>query len=114
MRQKIALGTMLAFAVAAQAEDGAERAAAEGQDRLTLQSTAVTGNKELPKVLYIVPWKKSEGLDEPDGLAMSLINEILAPVDRSEFRREITIHAQLTAAEKRAAQNSKPEDSEEE
>ena len=29
-------------------------------DRLELDTTVVTGNRELPKVLYIVPWKKAQ------------------------------------------------------
>ena len=29
-------------------------------DRLNLETTVVTGNRELPKVLYIVPWKKGK------------------------------------------------------
>ncbi len=35
-------------------------AAKKGTDRLELEATDVTGNSELPKVLYIVPWKPSE------------------------------------------------------
>src|SRR5262245_30351980 len=29
-------------------------------DRMELDATAITGNRELPKVLYIVPWKKAD------------------------------------------------------
>src|SRR5258706_7832453 len=29
-------------------------------DKMELDATSVTGNRELPKVLYIVPWKKSD------------------------------------------------------
>ena len=29
-------------------------------DRLELESSSITGNRELPKVLYIVPWKKAD------------------------------------------------------
>lgn len=58
-------------------------------DRLELGTTSITGNQELPKVMYVVPWKKAE-LGELSGKpARSLIDEILAPVDREVFRREI-------------------------
>ena len=30
------------------------------KDRLDLDSTQITGNRELPKVLYIVPWRNAE------------------------------------------------------
>ena len=37
----------------------AERPAPRVMDSLDLGTTSITGNAELPKVLYIVPWKKS-------------------------------------------------------
>ena len=58
-------------------------------DRLDLDSTVITGNQELPKVLYIVPWKKAELGQLPGRPVNSLVNEILEPVDRDEFRRRI-------------------------
>ena len=33
-------------------------APAFGQDRAEIDPTKIIGNRELPKVLYIVPWKK--------------------------------------------------------
>jgi hypothetical protein len=68
---------------------------AQAQDRATVDPTTITGNKELPKVLYIVPWKKPI----PGALASrprtSLLDEALAPVDRQEFRRQLDYRAQL-------------------
>lgn len=58
-------------------------------DRLELGTTSITGNQELPKVMYVVPWKKAELGDLAGKPARSLIDEILAPVDRDVFRREI-------------------------
>lgn len=58
-------------------------------DRLELGTTSITGNQELPKVMYVVPWKKAELGDLSGKPARSLIDEILAPVDRDVFRREI-------------------------
>lgn len=58
-------------------------------DRLELGTTSITGNQELPKVMYVVPWKKAELGDLAGRPARSLIDEILAPVDRDEFRREV-------------------------
>jgi hypothetical protein len=57
-------------------------------DRIELDSTAITGNRELPKVLYIVPWKKADMGDLIGRPANSLIDEVLAPVDREVFRRQ--------------------------
>jgi hypothetical protein len=55
---------------------------------LQLDTTQITGNQELPKVLYIVPWKRSDLGDLLGKPANSLIDEVLQPVDRDVFRRE--------------------------
>jgi hypothetical protein len=66
-------------------------------DRLQLDTTAITGNRELPKVMSIVPWKAAEPPGGPDRPMGSLIEELLAPLDRDEFRREITYYRDLTS-----------------
>jgi len=49
----------------------------------------VTGDREQPKVMYIVPWKKSNIGDLSGKPMNSLLDEALAPVDRDEFKREV-------------------------
>jgi hypothetical protein len=67
--------------------------------RMDLDPTAIRGNQELPKVLYIVPWK-DPGLAEPAGRPLnSLVDEALAPVDRDVFRRQMRYFDQLYAGE---------------
>jgi hypothetical protein len=66
-------------------------------DRLQLDATAITGNRELPKVMSIVPWKAAEPPAGPDRPMGSLIEEVLSPLDRDEFRREITYFGDLTS-----------------
>jgi hypothetical protein len=61
----------------------------EATDRVDLDTTTVTGNQELPKVMYIVPWKKSDIGDLAGKPMNSLLDEVLAPVDRDVFRREV-------------------------
>ena len=61
---------------------------ARAQDRVELEATQITGNRELPKVLYIVPWKRPELGDLVGRPLNSLLDEVLAPVDRDVFRRE--------------------------
>lgn len=63
---------------------GAPRA----QDRLELDTTQITGNRELPRVLYVVPWKRPDLGDLSGKPANSLLDEVLAPVDRDVFRRQ--------------------------
>ena len=52
------------------------------RDRLELGTATVTGDREQPKVMYIVPWKKSDIGDLAGKPMNSLVDEILAPVDR--------------------------------
>jgi hypothetical protein len=66
-------------------------------DRLQLDSTAITGNRELPKVMSIVPWKEAEPPGGADRPMNSLVDEILAPLDRDEFQREVTYFRDLTS-----------------
>ena len=67
----------------------------KAMDRLELESTTITGNRELPKVMYVVPWKKADLGDLNGRPANSLLDEILAPVDRDVFRREVAYFGAL-------------------
>lgn len=58
------------------------------RDRIELDTTQITGNRELPRVLYVVPWKRSDLGDLAGRPANSLLDEVLAPVDRDVFKRQ--------------------------
>ena len=58
-------------------------------DTLTLEGATIVGNRELPKALHIVPWKSAEAGDLLGRPMNSLLDEILAPVDRDVFLREL-------------------------
>jgi hypothetical protein len=75
----------------------AAKPAGRAVDRLQLDSTAIKGNRELPKVMSIVPWKAAEPPAGPDRPMGSLIEDVLSPLDRDEFRREITYFGDLTS-----------------
>ena len=75
------------FALIAAAALGATSAFA--QDRADIDRTQIIGNRELPKVLIIVPWKKPLPGDLSGRPLVSVLDEALAPVDRDVFRREL-------------------------
>jgi hypothetical protein len=79
----------------------------KAMDRLELEATTITGNRELPKVMYVVPWKKADLGDLKGRPPNSLLDEVLAPVDRDVFRREVAYFGALatdsTAQPPRAA-----------
>jgi hypothetical protein len=68
-------------------------APAQAQDRATIDPTQVIGNRELPKVLYIVPWKKPLPGELSGRPPTSVVDEALAPVDRDVFRRQVQYDA---------------------
>ena len=71
--------------------------AAHAQDRADIDRTQIIGNRELPKVLYIVPWKKPLPGQLSGRPVQSVLDEALAPVDRDVFRRQADYNAQLRA-----------------
>jgi len=65
-------------------------------EEMELDGMAVFGNRELPKALFIVPWKDPDAGLAPDRPVNSLIDEALQPVDPDVFRRKLqyydTVH----------------------
>jgi len=84
--------TAPAAAAAAQSSTPAPSSGAAARrgtnDRIELEATQITGNAELPRVMYVVPWKRPELGDLNGRPARSLLDEVLAPVDRDVFRRQ--------------------------
>lgn len=72
-----------------------EQSGGQVMDRLELRRAEITGNQELPKVLYIVPWKKSDPGDLMGRPVNTLLDEILAPLDREEFIRRVGYYGDL-------------------
>ena len=64
-------------------------------DQMRLESTSVRGNQELPRLLYIVPWKDPSLGDMTGKPVNSLIEEVLAPLDRDVFLRQTHYFDQL-------------------
>jgi hypothetical protein len=88
---------------AATAEPAVRTSTAARNDRLNLDTTVVTGNRELPKVLYIVPWKKADIGELPAQPFNTLLDEVLTPVDRDVFRREVTYYEAVSNGPQGAA-----------
>ena len=67
------------------------------QDRADIDRSQIIVNRELPKVLYIVPWKKPLPGDVSGRPLVSVLDEALAPVDRDVFRRQMRYSTQFAA-----------------
>jgi hypothetical protein len=92
-------------AAGAKPPGGTVQKAPNASDRLELGTATVTGDREQPKVMYIVPWKKSDIGDLAGKPMNSLVDEILAPVDRDVFKREVVYYKAVQAE---ASQNGAP------
>jgi hypothetical protein len=78
---------------------------ARAMDSLELDTTQITGNRELPKVMVVVPWKKSDIGDLVGKPVNSLVDEALEPVDREVFRREVDYYGALAPDRPQAARS---------
>jgi hypothetical protein len=58
------------------------------ETKIEMEETEITGARELPKVLYIVPWKKTRPGGDPLPMR-SLIDEALSPIDVDVFKRQV-------------------------
>ena len=67
-------------------------------DRADLEGTKIIGSRELPKVLYIVPWRPPQSGELAGRPVESLMDEALAPVDREVFQRQVEYHSHLQSS----------------
>jgi hypothetical protein len=96
-----AAGTKAPAAAAPAASAAAAPATPKGgktSDRIELDTTQISGNRELPKVMYVVPWRKADPGEFTGKPLNSLLDEALTPVDRDVFRRQNRYYAALSAA----------------
>ena len=61
------------------------------EDRLELETTFIKGNKELPQILYVVPWKdiKSKRKKEQQIVLFSMFGDLFDPVNPDELNHQI-------------------------
>tara|TARA_R110002167_G_C12198974_1_gene606504 strand:- start:69 stop:368 length:300 start_codon:yes stop_codon:yes gene_type:complete len=81
----------------------ATSAPAYAQETLEMEGTAIVGNKELPRVLYIVPWKSTERFDISTPQVVSIMEQQLSKIDRPSFKRKIHYHDAIFARAKPAS-----------
>jgi hypothetical protein len=77
------------------AAPGAAPKAGKASDHIQLDTTQISGNRELPKVMYVVPWRKADPGEFTGRPLNSLLDEALTPVDRDVFRRQNRYYSAL-------------------
>ena len=63
--------------------------------RIELDETVISGNQELPKVLYIVPWQQPSGLPEIELRTEFAEEELFRRLYPPAYRREMTYFENL-------------------
>lgn len=80
---------VILFSTASLAAEKPSRSAPTADEETQLDSTTIYGDRELPKAMYVVPWKKPQLGELINKPVMSLLDESLEPLDRDEFRRSV-------------------------
>lgn len=91
---------------AATSARAASSAPASAADSIQLGTTEISGNRELPKLLYIVPWQRAQIGKFPGRPPNSLVDEALTPVDRAVFGRQNRYYAALESSTESARSQS--------
>ncbi len=84
LRQALGCGLGLALLVTS-----AITVAAEPQAIIELDETVISGNQELPKVLYILPWQSPSGLPDVEVRADFTEVEVFRRLYPPAYRREL-------------------------
>lgn len=73
--------------VKAMANESSDNNTAESADRVELKTSFIKGNKELPQVLYIVPWQEiKKTTKKPENMVLhSLYGDIFQPIMPAEL-----------------------------
>ncbi len=67
-------------------------------DRIELDETAIQGSRELPKILYVIPWKSARlGLLQ-GGAGSNSFDTAFEALDRDVFRRQVEYYDRLYGA----------------
>lgn len=56
--------------------------------QLDLDGTSITGSKELPNILYIVPWEKPVKGELNEPFSFDIDENLFMPLDRDSFLRQ--------------------------
>lgn len=90
----VVLSGALAVAAGAAAESDMK-----SNEHIRLDETVISGNQELPKVLYIVPWQDPTGIPKIELDPNFTEHELFRQLYPATYKREIEYYDALRAAE---------------
>lgn len=83
--------SMITLIVLAAATGAIAAESNQPDDIKQLKGMSLTGDKEAPKSLYIVPWHKAEH-KQNTSLSNNLVDDELRAVDHDSFMRQLQLH----------------------
>ena len=95
MKKYLLLALLLGPVIAGAEEPELDDAAPRGV--IQLDETVISGNQELPKVLYILPWRDPDGLPEIDLDAQFSEKDVFRRLYPPAYRRELSYFKSLEA-----------------
>lgn len=69
---------------------GAASSSDANVERFLMEGTEIQGTLEKPHVVYVVPWKDTSSVEGDIPLRRSFQYELLEPVDRARFQRQLS------------------------
>jgi hypothetical protein len=69
----------------------------QAEPQADMEGMSIIGNREMPNILYIIPWKSPTMPDMEDMPLSSLIDQALQPLDRKTVLREEQYYNALNA-----------------
>jgi hypothetical protein len=78
----------------------ADQGSESGTTVLELDQTVISGNQELPKVLYILPWREPQGLPDIEIQAEFHEADVFRTLYPPAYRRELGYFEALSALKK--------------
>ena len=79
----------------------------EQEDVIQLRETVISGNQELPKVLYIVPWQQPNGLPDIEVKHDFTDRDVFRKLYPPAYRRELNYFQTLQAGSLKSDKSEK-------
>jgi len=91
---------LCAPALAAEQDENTAQVTQSPSPVVQLDQTVISGNQELPKVLYILPWREPQGLPEIEIQAEFTEAEVFRRLYPPAYRRELAYFETLDGLKK--------------
>jgi hypothetical protein len=99
MKQRVVGGIVAAICALSVSAGAAAEKDAKPAEHIRLDETVISGNQELPKVLYIVPWQDPSGIPKIELDPNFTEHEVFRRLYPPTYKRELQYYDALKASE---------------